>query len=157
MNHAFITVKGSLPRPTAFGAMLREIVAERWGTAIKVETEEDRRWHIQATEGTEYVWLSLWYRNARKLEMRMSLGDLSGWIQTYIQHALAARLNGSCSEEGTKYREPGTPEKYTTFRKWFEENYGAWKYVNGDPAETQANYDRLTAKIPKELLGNPAP
>jgi hypothetical protein len=89
-----VTVRGSLPK-SKISTYLREIVAERWGTAPTVREDASDAWHIHATdESLLYFRLSVWVRNPRKIEMRRGLGDFSSWLHAHVQDALAKRING---------------------------------------------------------------
>jgi hypothetical protein len=153
VNHAFITLKRDLPSPAAFGVVLNEIVTQKWGSAVEVEQQGNDRWHIRDREQKGFMGLALWFKSTRKIEMRRGPGDLSGWLQTYMQESIAIHLKGSCGDEGVGYKWKPTPVRYGTFELWFKEVYRGSNSHPIDPALIQDLFDQTLAQIPKELLG----
>jgi hypothetical protein len=154
MNHAFITVRGKLPSPEQIETMLKEIVAHKWGDALVVTSDGDSRWSLDAAVDPKFLFgLGVWIAGAQKIEMRKSPGDLSSWLQAYVQSALAVRIQGLCGDEGIDNRWEGTPEEYDTFEKWWAAGHRGWPSF--DLPWVQKLWIHIVMKVPKELLGNP--
>ncbi len=150
MNHGFVFTKGTISEKR-LDAVLREIVNERWGDLVRVERNGP---HWEIAWGNDYSFgLSLWLDTARKIEMRKQLGDMSSWLQAFIQESLAARLGGKCGDEGTGSRRwVGKPEDWRTYRQWWDENHSRFPRTPFENAFLERLYRNAISKFPKELL-----
>ena len=138
-NHAFVTTRGRRLTPELVGGLLQEIVRERWGAAVVVEKRAKTNWLIRLSIEDKGIYnhfqLGVWIDTSRKLTFRKGMGDLSSWLQSFMQHTLAFRLNGVCSDEGVSERWDGDPMRYRTFQQWWDSLYE--EAVGNDPGRQE--------------------
>lgn len=154
MNHAYVLTRKWL-RPGPLDVLIRELVHEKWGAALVVRMEGEQHWVVTDGADVPKVGLQIWIETRRKLEMRKIHGDLSRFLQTYLQENLAARLGGRCGDFGVSERWDPEPEKFSTFEKW-------WRFFNASPghlqftspAEVERRLKFWLDRLPPELRGD---
>jgi len=85
----------------------------------------------------------------RRLETRKSGGgDFMGWIETLFQEGIAFHFNGRCGNEGVGERWDPRPEKFPTFRAYYNHIHSWQKRLT----EEQEAYffDAACQAIPKD-------
>ena len=152
MNHGFVISPGKVS-VERLDKLLREIVHERWGKLVSVK-RGGSQWSV--SYGDDYSFgLTLWLETARRIEMRRQLGQLSSWLQTFVQESLAVRLSGKCADQGVPGRRwEGKPDQWRTFRQWYDEieGVGPEDMTTLERSIRESGYKRAAAKYPKELL-----
>lgn len=146
MNHAYVTLPKAIPAAD-IAARIQEIVTSKWGSALKV-TSDGEGWAI----GEYPFGVSVWLDKPNRLEFRKHHPcELSWWIQTFIQESLAAHFKGWCKDDGVGGRWRGNPEKYATFRQYFDTLYA--HVPEGDRMMIEYFWQGTVKGLPKELLG----
>lgn len=119
MNHAFVTVPGSIgiDRLEVF---IQEIVARRFKDLLTVEKFATRFWKISYSKES-FLGVTIEVLNRRKMSFRRSIGgDFTGWVQSVLQDELGAKLKGRCSDEGICETWLPDTELYPNFRSFFD-------------------------------------
>lgn len=142
-NHNMVIVKGR-PAPAKIGALIREIVSEKWGSVVTVENVGEQYWRIQS-ELSDSFSLDIWIQSTRTIEMRKGPGTASSWLQTFVQEHLAERLGGLCGSEGVQERWVPTPQRFYT--------YDMYDRAMTLPGSLSLFAPLFRVQIPKELLG----
>lgn len=147
MNHAFVTTKSNIDLERV-DRLLTELLRAKWGAAIDIERVGDIQWDIAIRNayGMPVMGLCVWRESPRKLEMRKHLGDLSSWLQAYIQEHLADALHGVCRQEFVTGSTKPAPETVETFERW-------WVRERGEDPEEDSLLVRALERIPPPCLG----
>ena len=120
MNHAFVTVRHRAIDPEVVDREIRRLASEVFGGQLDIERDEGGRgWRLRF-RGTDYG-LGVWFRTNRRLELRKGLGgDITSWLQSVVQNEVGWVVGGRLSDEGLPDRWEPEPEKFATFRVYFD-------------------------------------
>lgn len=119
MNHAFATSQRVLTFDLV-DATLREINERRFKGVFEIEAGSDVWWEIKLPpDGWPYR-LTVSLETKRKVEFRKSPGEFGSWMQMIFQEEIAKKFKGRCSNEGGRDSWDPEPEKYPTFKSWWE-------------------------------------
>jgi hypothetical protein len=150
VNHSFITVKGSVSRGRV-DTVLHEINARRFNRAFVVSRTGDRYWEItHATAGWPYK-LSVWVHNNRRVEMRKAPGDFGSWMQAVFQEELALAINGRCGDEGISERWDPEPNKFPTFRSYWDVLHEGYDMLPAEALFINGLFKTHVAAWPQDL------
>lgn len=131
------------------GDVIRGIVKAKWGDALKVDEADSETWVI----GEYPFGVTVWFDKDNRLEFRKLHGcELSWWIQIHVQESIAKHYKGWCKDEGVSGRWRGKPEKYPTFKSY-------WDLINQNIPEAMRDYFWKAAitGLPQELLCTESP
>ena len=152
-NIAFVSFKRNFTGEQ-FRDALQEIVSDRFGDLLIIE--------VKSNKGKIYYWnvlladdlldKSSWqyevdfYRNSkRKFGGKHPHSQWGGWLMYVIHSELSFRYNGRCSDEGVMGTWAGDPQKYPTYRTWFENMN---RYMNEHHNE---EFEKLFEYTPQHL------
>lgn len=151
MNHAFVTIKGSLSA-AKIDAALREINARRFKGIFLVTRESDVWWEIRhPVDGNWRFSLTVAIDTRRKLHTRKAHGYFGSWMQNVFQEELAQALNGRCSDEGIPDRWDPDPQKYPTFRAYWAALHEGMSDTPESAALFERVFQREVADWPEDL------
>ena len=146
MNHAFVTLQNGVTKDD-FDRVLREIVQAKWKEALKV-TRDEGEWSV----GEYPFGVSVWFGKPNRLEFRKHHPcDVSWWIQIFIQESLAEHYKGWCKDEGVGGKWRGNPEKYATFKHYFDSLHA--HIPEKDRVMVDYFWQKAIEAYPKELIG----
>jgi hypothetical protein len=146
LNHAFVTLPKNIP-PDDLNGLLREVVQAKWGEALKVEREKNE-WSV----GSYPYGVSIWFGKPNRLELRKHHPcELSWWIQIFVQESIAKHYNGWCKDEGSGGRWRGKPDKYPTFKHYFDMLHA--HIPEKDRGMIEYFWQEAIKAYPKELIG----
>lgn len=114
MNHSFVTVKGSLSKNKLNSIILK--INETFFKNVFTIINDGNYWEIK------YEWpfqLGITIDNKRKLHLRPSGGNFSGWLEDVFQNEIAAELNGTCSCEAFEDKWKPIKNKYNNYRDYW--------------------------------------
>lgn len=151
MNHCFATSQRVLTGDRLDEA-LKEINQRRFAGIYQIVREGDN-WWVEPAAGWPYGF-HCWFRSKRKVEFRSDPGQWAHWVTSVFQEEIAAKFKGKCSDEGTSDIWQPNPDKYLTFKSFWEETNLNWG--NGPIPRVQRIlmkriWKSMTTKIPKEL------
>jgi len=150
MNNGSVTTKRNLT-PDKVRAVM-ETINEHFGGKFTIHQADDAPWLgvFQKGERTDGVpLLGITITSRRRLETRKGGGgDFMGWIETLFQEGIAAHFNGRCGSEGVGERWDPRPDKFMTFRAYYNHLH-SW----GGGTEEQKAYffDAACQGIPKDF------
>lgn len=134
MNHSYLTTKGVF-KPNELDAAIRRVVREKLQDRFTVDRDEDAEglaWVIHVPDHP-FWGLTVFVESSKKLSFRRStIGDFTGWLLYVLQENLGAHFNGRCSCDATGGTWAPRPEKYPTFRSFFDMMH---KHVPADAQE----------------------
>jgi hypothetical protein len=146
MNHAYVTLPKRILVDDLDG-VLRELVLSKWGKALKVKRKKNE-WGV----GYYPYGVSIWFEKPNRLEFRkFHPCEVSWWIQIFLQESLAQHYRGWCKDEGVSGRWRGNPEKYATFKHYFNSLHAHLPKKH----KVMADYfwQEALKAYPKELIG----
>lgn len=122
MNYAYLSIKGVF-KPDELDAAIRQVVREKLQDRFTVDRHEDPEglaWVIHVP-GHPFWGLTVFLESSKKLSFRRStIGDFMGWLLCVVQENLGAHYNGRCSDDALSKTWAPRPEKYPTFRSFFD-------------------------------------
>ncbi len=146
MNHAFVITK-KLISQDLIERELESVVKNRWGNCVSLNKDHDNL--VITIPGFESkFYLQVWLKSRRTIEMRKGSGDISSWLQTYVQCSLAKSLDGKCGDEGVNEKWVGDPDSFRSFSQW-------WKHIYKNLSEFTIDdiYSKVTKDFPRGVLG----
>jgi hypothetical protein len=120
MNHAFITVKGSV-NPDTIDQAIRQAAKTFFKGVLTVERDEGQKsWWVGHPDN--YRGVSVFIKNHRRIDLRRgALGEFTGWIQAVLQCEVGKAVEGRCGDEGITERwAPDDKEwQFPTWKSYF--------------------------------------
>lgn len=122
-NHGFVTTRRKLTWEKV-DADIREINERRFDNILSIEVEKERKknaihYYFLAPAGMHEFGFSIWLVSPHKLEFRHPHSQWGWWAQVLVYtEELAAKYNGTISDEGVEEKWKGDPKKYPTFMSW---------------------------------------
>lgn len=151
MNHCFATSQRVLTGDL-FDEALREINQRRFAGVYQIVREGDN-WWVEPDAGWPYGF-HCWFRSKRKVTFRRDPGEWATWVTIVFQEEIAAKFKGRCSDEGVQDIWQPEPNKYPTFKSYWEAvnlDWGCKPIPKVQRFFLKGVWKRTAAKIPKEL------
>jgi len=151
MNNGIVSTKRNLTPKKVQDAMI-DICRRCFDGKFAIHLADDAPWlgvfqPGERTDGVPLVGITI--TSKRRLETRKGGGgDFMAWIETVFQEGIAAAFNGKCGNEGVGERWDPRPDKFPTFRSFYDHIH-SW----GGGTEEQKAYffDAACQGIPKDF------
>ncbi|CAB4196819.1 hypothetical protein UFOVP1290_339 [uncultured Caudovirales phage] len=150
-NHGFITTKKNLKKDNIL-LDLHEINQRRFKSSLSIEeTNWSGRgaWYISyKVPGQDYrEGFHIWLTSSRKIEHRHA-HNFAAYLETSFTEELGVKYNATMSDEGISDKWKPDPEKYKTYKLYYNEIYGGAHAIPGFFEKLLKN---TLSHVPKEL------